>query len=163
MEFAIQNDSGIEKIDSNNYQKLTNGTWLVQIYSPWCPYSFHFQRTWRKVVKDVKHINKLILTDEISFEDEKHMDIEENKDLENKDKIKENNSYDLKIVKREIIKNLKFAVINANDSIDVAALLEVKGFPTIKMLHKGNVVTYTNSTSYDRLVKFAIEDWMKQE
>lgn len=61
------------------------------------------------------------------------MDIEENKDLENKDKIKENNSYDLKIVKREIIKNLKFAVINANDSIDVAALLEVKGFPTIKM------------------------------
>ncbi|OUM65385.1 hypothetical protein PIROE2DRAFT_20331 [Piromyces sp. E2] len=61
------------------------------------------------------------------------------------------------------MKDLKFAQINAYESIDVAALLEVKGFPTIKMLHKGNVVTYTNSTSHDRLVKFAIEDWMNQE
>ncbi|OUM65384.1 hypothetical protein PIROE2DRAFT_7592 [Piromyces sp. E2] len=34
-EFAIQESLGIEKIDSSNYQKLNNGTWLVQIYSPW--------------------------------------------------------------------------------------------------------------------------------
>ena len=34
-EFASQEDLGIEKIDSSNYQKLNNGTWLVQIYSPW--------------------------------------------------------------------------------------------------------------------------------
>jgi len=31
------------------------------------------------------------------------------------------------------MKDLKFAQINAYESIDVAALLEVKGFPTIKM------------------------------
>jgi len=34
-EFSIPENSIIEKIDSNNYQLLTNGTWLVQIYSPW--------------------------------------------------------------------------------------------------------------------------------
>jgi len=34
-EFSIKENSIIEKIDSNNYSLLTNGTWLVQIYSPW--------------------------------------------------------------------------------------------------------------------------------
>jgi len=30
---------------------------------------------------------------------------------------------------------MKFAIVDANESIDVAALLEVKGFPTIKMYY----------------------------
>jgi len=157
-EFAIQEGSGIEKITSNNYQKLINGTWLVQIYSPWCPYSLHFQRTWREVVKDVKHRSKLISDGVKSFEEEQKI---LNDDKSNKEK--EENYEELKIKKRDIIKNMKFAIVDANESIDVAALLEVKGFPTIKILHKGNVVTYTNSTSYERLIKFTMEDWMKKE
>jgi len=158
-EFSIPKDSGIEKINSNNYQKLINGTWLIQIYSPWCPYSLNFQRTWRNVIRDVKTINKFKLENE---------DIEiKNKEYKKNDKNSKDKSDDkseeLKNKKRFIMENLKFAVIDADESIDVAALFEVKGFPTIKMIHKGNVVTYTNSTSRDRLVKFATEDWMEQE
>ncbi|ORX60927.1 hypothetical protein BCR36DRAFT_272299 [Piromyces finnis] len=159
-EFEIQESLGIERIDSTNYQKLYNGTWLVQIYSPWCPYSLHFQKTWKDVVKDVKKINELLLSGKMSLdENEKKSSESTDNSIVEKDKKEE----ELKIKKRLIIKDLKFAQINAYESVDVSALLEVKEFPTIKVLHKGNAVTYTNSTSYKKLVKFAVEDWMNQE
>jgi len=157
-EFKIQEGSGIEKIDSSNYHLLTNGTWLVQIYSPWCPYSIHFQHIWKGVVKDVKTITEHMLSKDIPLEKEQKS-IEKDNNKENEKKEDE----ELIIKKRNIMKNLRFAQIDAYESIDVAALLEVKGFPTIKILHKGNVVTYTNSTSHKRLVNFAIDDWMNQE
>jgi len=52
---------------------------------------------------------------------------------ENENDNKNEDSEEIKMKKRLIMKNLRFAQIDANESIDVAALLEVKGFPTIKM------------------------------
>jgi len=94
-----------------------------------CPYSFHFQRTWKRVVNDVKSISEIMYT---SVPDNEEKDLEKQKEKKENNNERED-SQEIRKKKRLIMKNLRFAQVDANESIDVAALLEVKGFPTIKM------------------------------
>ncbi|RKO85221.1 hypothetical protein BDK51DRAFT_33891, partial [Blyttiomyces helicus] len=57
---------------------------------------------------------------------------------------------------------LRYAKVDAAIESGLAALLEIKGYPTVKLISNGNVHTFRDPVSADALILFAAGGWKSQ-
>ncbi|KAJ3122029.1 thioredoxin- transmembrane protein 4 [Nowakowskiella sp. JEL0407] len=104
-------------LSESNYSVIENGTWLVQIYAPWCPFSQKLQQLWPEVVSNLSVYNSSYM----------------------------------------------FAKVNGPLNPKIASILEIRSYPSIKLIQDGNVWTYDHRNeryaSVGEIVYFVQTKW----
>ncbi|KAJ3055640.1 hypothetical protein HK097_009839 [Rhizophlyctis rosea] len=117
--------------------RLRDGNWLVQIYSPYCRHSRRLSPTWTQATYLIhnsltKHYSSSTANDTSS------------------------ESSSETTPKPNVILPLNFAKIDATVAPNLASLLEVKGYPSVKLITNQTIYTLHSSATLNNLIHFTI-------
>ncbi|KAI9007710.1 hypothetical protein DFJ74DRAFT_688787 [Hyaloraphidium curvatum] len=176
-------DPTLEIVPSNS-SLLLEGRWLVFISAPWCPFSARFEKRWPAIVQSLvseraantteantTSVGSPSLTDSgtgtpqptpVTAADLQSVVPAMTDDIEAAASPSVATVVDTASQKRRSRSRgpLRFARIDAVRNAELAAQLEVKAYPTVKLLQDGNIWTLSNITlDAESVLYFAREGW----
>ncbi|KAJ3080728.1 hypothetical protein HK102_002853 [Quaeritorhiza haematococci] len=137
------------EITDANYTLLAKGTWLVQLYAPWCPFSQKLQLIWADLSKTINPVSVHYANPPPTPTPTKAQR-----------KQQGHPTSTIRLPPLLITPTPKpvvyLARIDATKNTKAAALLEIKGFPSIKLIVNSTIYTFSTPTlTLSTLLDFA--------